>query len=193
MILIFGLGNDEEKYLLTKHNIGRKVLDNLAQTMNSKFNKEKNYYISKILTKTNRCNLIYGSGYMNESGKIISSFLNYKKIPIKDCLIIVFQDDSDQYTGNFKLVRGGGSGGHNGINSIYKEIPEIKSYANFWRFKIGIRPQYNKEKSETFVLSTFQESDYEFMKILNTILLEKINDFEVSKFNYLQNYFHSLP
>jgi peptidyl-tRNA hydrolase, PTH1 family len=144
-MIIYGLGNNEKKYFDTRHNVGRLIAEGLAK---GDFTSKKSF----SYFKTPQEYLLFSNGYMNESGLPLVGFLGYFKPPLQTILII--HDDSDQEEGSIKLVQGGGSGGHHGINSIYKHILGSQfGIEHIWRLKIGIRPKGNTKKSETFVLS----------------------------------------
>jgi peptidyl-tRNA hydrolase, PTH1 family len=171
MILMYGLGNNEEKYLKTKHNIGRLLVEKIA--LDKKWVWKKDKTCSYI--RQNECVLLYSEGYMNHSGIPVRAFMSYYKLDSQNCLLLVIQDDSDQIEGSVKLVRGGGSAGHNGINSIYANIPSGFSKEQIWRLKIGIRPPLNKSKSETFVLSSCSKTDYDLVNKTSDVILNNFS------------------
>ncbi len=47
MFILFGLGNNEQKYLQTKHNAGRIIVENLSKIWNLEFKKQKNFHWTK--------------------------------------------------------------------------------------------------------------------------------------------------
>jgi PTH1 family peptidyl-tRNA hydrolase len=193
MLLFYGLGNHDPKYFNTKHNAGRLVLENLANLREVNFNKETKNGQSYFLAKSGQDMLFYSAGYMNHSGDSLTSFLSFYKI---DCAspnfkLVVLHDDSDQIEGAIKLVAGGGSAGHHGINSIYKHSLSLNlPTSNIWRLKIGIRPTQNKQKSQTFVLSGISATEKENYQLL----AKKINDnwalWQAGDLGGLQNLFN---
>ena len=118
MLIIYGLGNNENKYLKTKHNIGRVVVEGLATKLDKSFGK-KNLIWS---TQSGETLLAYSNGYMNESGLPLLQLIKYYKPEQKELLILIIQDDSDQFIGNAKLLPAGGTAGHRGIISINKHL-----------------------------------------------------------------------
>ena len=143
-MIIYGLGNTGSKYTGTRHNVGRDIVTSLAGQMQSK----QGYSYKTIEGKT----YLVSNGFMNDSGVPLASFIGYFKHASGP--LIILQDDSDQVEGSVKLLPKGGSGGHHGINSIYAHILKTPfTLDDIWRVKIGIRPQGNALKSETFVLS----------------------------------------
>lgn len=189
MIVIYGLGNNDKKYLNTKHNVGRLLLEMFATSEKVSF-KTSSSQKSFNSAKNPQINLVYSNGYMNLSGKPLFDFWQYFKLSDsnQENILIVLQDDSDQFEGCNKLVLGGGSAGHRGLNSIYEYLSLMGlKKENIWRLKIGIRPLENKLKSETFVLNSITTEDtLNLNKLLETIQNNKQNLLE-SRFNLLQN------
>lgn len=143
-MLLYGLGNNAPKYLHTRHNVGRILLESLAETS---FQKKNGY----LYRQAGPHEHLLSAGFMNDSGLPLVEYTRYFKTEADTLLI--FQDDSDQLEGRVKLVQGGGSAGHHGINSIYRHLLATPfAVEDVWRLKIGIRPEENRQKSETFVL-----------------------------------------
>lgn len=189
-IVLFGIGNNEDKYLKTKHNIGRLVIEALALRQNSSFQKQgnKNLPVLKAKIEIVGKNLdkiayhtLYSSSYVNDSGRFLQSYLSYNKIDINSSILIILQDDSDQNEGEYKVVIGGGSAGHNGISDIYKYINKDKVI----RIKVGIRPFNNLEKSMTFVLKPITKLDSDnIISVTNYIIkaLDTINNLSFNNY-----------
>ena len=109
---------------------------------------------------------------MNTSGANLNNFIRFFKPSSIDLIII--QDDSDMKEGTFKIVKGGRSAGHNGINDIYRyilswgiEIDQIT------RVKIGVRPELNTDRALSFVLSSLTSIDMDnldkVVKVLESV------------------------
>jgi PTH1 family peptidyl-tRNA hydrolase len=159
MKLIAGLGNYEDKYLLTRHNAGFMAIDFFAQRHNAEFKTEKKLktMISKIKFNGEDIILIKPLTFMNLSGEAVSLTCNFYKISPKDIFIIY--DDISLDLGKVRLRASGSDGGHNGIKSIIKHIGS----KDFDRLKIGIGPQPNIP-SENFVLQNFSKEQLETIK-----------------------------
>ena len=143
-MVIYGLGNNTQRYFTTRHNVGRLLLEALS---GENFTTKDTYLYRRVDPHHH----LLTSGFMNESGLPLVHFTKYFKPPADTLLIL--QDDSDQLEGRAKLVKGGGSAGHHGINSIYRHLVATDyDLDSVWRLKIGIRPEGNRLKSETFVL-----------------------------------------
>ncbi len=185
MILFFGLGNNEQKYLQTKHNAGRIVLETLASSENLEWKNGQKYHYTKSKWNGEDICFLYSSGYMNNSGDALQSFISYFKIDTADqnFRLFILQDDSDQISGSQKLVTAGGSGGHNGIIDIYQHLLSCKIDINsVWRLKIGIRQQNNTQKSMDFVLKSLSEEEFEYLPKLSKKLLD--NKDAISELNF---------
>jgi peptidyl-tRNA hydrolase, PTH1 family len=191
MLIFYGLGNDETKYLRTKHNCGRIVLQKIATLQKMEF--QDTSFGCKVAKKTIEgieVWLVYSKGYMNLSGDPISSLIRYHKLSKSKYKLVVFQDDSDQIELCSKIVAGGRSAGHRGIDSIYNHRSTIDA-ENLWKLKIGIRPEFNKFKSETFVLSGCRDIELDWYDTLAVKVLENIKLFESQDMAKLQNIFNS--
>ena len=161
MLLIYGLGNNDPKYLHTKHNAGRIAMEKWANLENLEFQKKDKYAWSKGLLGNESAYFVYSLGYMNESGQALQSFLKYFKLEFRESdNLVILQDDSDQLSGKQKFVNAGGSAGHHGINDIYRNMQNWNlTLEQIRRIKIGIRPEGNKGRSEHFVLQPLGSDD----------------------------------
>ena len=169
MKLIVGLGNPDEKYTYTRHNIGYMVVEKLARTLLSVERSERAWTGNKKFTaEICRINdlliLAKPHTYMNRSGIAVSALCNFYKIDIPDLWIV--HDDIDLPLGKIRIRIGGSSGGHNGVESIIKNLPS----AEFIRFRLGIgRGKLDVKKTtdvnlsrqgiEKFVLAPFRDHE----------------------------------
>jgi peptidyl-tRNA hydrolase, PTH1 family len=192
MLIFYGLGNNEAKYLKTKHNIGRVVVEQLAAKLETNFiDSGQGCMLAKAKIGQLEIWLVYSKGYMNTSGEPISKLIKYFKLQSEDYQLTILQDDSDQIIGSNKITPGGGSAGHNGIISSYLHLASLVDQKDIWRLKIGIRPEGNKLKSETFVLSPFNQIEFENTIKLSQIILDNFNYFETRNIGKLQNIVHT--
>jgi len=105
-----------------------------------------------------KVHLIKPVTFMNRSGKAVVEYYRFFKI-MPDRLLVV-HDDIDMAPGRIKLVRGGGTGGHNGIKSLVESL----GTNDFFRLKVGIgrpgkgdvHPAFPVEK---YVLSDFSQEE----------------------------------
>ena len=131
MKLIVGLGNPGEKYQNTRHNLGFRVVDKIAEKMEDgrwKMDKKNKAEILKL----NELLLVKPQTFMNNSGMAVSLLANFYKITPEN--IIVVHDDLDLPLGKIKIRLGGAAGGHHGVESVIKSLGTDK----FIRVRIGI-------------------------------------------------------
>lgn len=102
MYLIVGLGNPENEYANTRHNMGFDAINHLSRKLNINVNKEKfkGIYGDTILNGE-KVILLKPQTYMNLSGESIIQFKQFYKIPPEN--IIVIYDDIDVDVGKIKL------------------------------------------------------------------------------------------
>ena len=180
MKLIVGLGNPGDEYKNTRHNVGFMVLDSWMNYHNYKFDKTKfNGEYSIIKYNNEDVIILKPLSFMNLSGTVVLSFVNYFKIDIDDILVIY--DDKDIELGSVKLKKNGSCGGHNGIRNIIDNLKTNK----FKRLKVGLSK--NNTDMVSFVLGKF--SNVEKCK-LNDVLKETNNildDYFTLTFDNLMN------
>ena len=149
MLLLVGLGNPDPNNSSNRHNVGFLVID----AINEKFKLSKQKPKFKGLLTTGKINeqkvfAIKPLTFMNKSGICIKELIDYFKIEVKN--VFVFHDDMDIDIGKVKAKFGGSSAGHNGIDSIDKNIGK-----NYARIRIGIgRPKKNSTAAD-HVLDNF--------------------------------------
>ena len=171
--LIVGLGNPEKKYLSTRHNVGFWVLDSLAEKLTKTFSQQKKYE-SELLEyefDSKLFHMMKPLSYINNSGIPIRKFIKNKNIEAENILIIY--DDLDLGVGKIRLKQGGGSGGHNGLNSIIEQIGS----KNFWRLRIGIGKPDDKNKVIDYVLGKPSLDDKNLIHQSIEVMLSEIDAF----------------
>lgn len=132
MWIIAGLGNPGRKYSNTRHNIGFKAIDRLAEDLSVEFSEKELYIIGKGSVSDNKTILLKPLTFMNRSGSAVKKIMD--KYYVEPQNLIVVHDDLDLEAGVIKIRRGGSSGGHRGIESIINLIGS----KDFIRVKIGI-------------------------------------------------------
>jgi len=106
--------------------------------------------------------------FMNSSGICIKELIEYFKINVND--VFVFHDDMDIDVGKIKAKFGGGSAGHNGIESIDKNIGKLYS-----RIRIGIgRPAGNTDGAE-HVLNNFSNDEKQCVEEVTKNIIESMS------------------
>ncbi len=151
--LIVGLGNIGEKYENTRHNIGFKILDQLANKEQLSFETVKLGDTTTYKFKGRTFILLKPSTYMNLSGKAVQYWLTKEKIPIENLLIIT--DDLNLPFGTLRVKTKGSDGGHNGLKDIQEKLNTTK----YNRFRFGISDTFSKGKQVDYVLGEWNEEE----------------------------------
>ena len=141
--LIVGLGNIGAEYAATRHNIGFKVLDALAEASNTVFSSQRYGSVAELKHKGRTFILLKPSTYMNLSGKAVSYWMQAEKIPLENVFVIV--DDIALPFGTIRIRAKGSDGGHNGLKNI-AELLGTNAYA---RLRFGIGAIFRKECRST--------------------------------------------
>ena len=168
MLLFVGLGNPNPDNSNNRHNVGFSVID----AINEKFKLSKQKPKFKGLLTTGKINeqkvfAIKPLTFMNNSGVCIKELVEYFKIEVKN--IFVFHDDMDIDIGKIKAKIGGSNAGHNGIDSIDKNIGK-----NYSRIRIGIgRPKKNSTGAE-HVLDNLSGDEKQSVEEVTKNILESL-------------------
>ena len=184
MLLFVGLGNPTPNNSDNRHNVGFFVIDAINQKF--KLSKQKPKFKGLLTTGNIENQKVYAIKpltFMNSSGVCIKELIEYFKIDVKN--VFVFHDDMDIDLGKAKVKFGGSSAGHNGIESIDKNIGK-----NYSRIRIGIGRPKNNSTGADHVLDNFSNDEKDnVLNITNniieslSILINKDLDLFSSKIN----------
>ncbi len=185
MYLIVGLGNPEEKYSNTRHNMGFDVINELSKECNIEVSKSKFdalYGMGEL--KGKKVILVKPQTFMNASGESIIKFKKFYKITNKN--IIVTYDDIDLNIGDIRLKAKGGAGTHNGMKSVIENLNTV----DFIRVRVGIGTPKYKSQMINYVLEQIPKGERQLLdeaikKAKDGILeiLENGIDMAMNKFN----------
>lgn len=154
MYLIVGLGNPGKKYENTRHNVGFRVLDELASTHGLKFDREeRKALVAGGMIGAKKVLLAKPQTYMNLSGDSVAGLLNFYKIEPANLLVIA--DDLDLPLGTLRLRKAGSSGGQNGL----KHIIERTGRQDIARMRFGIGRPPGRMDPAAYVLQPFTGDD----------------------------------
>ncbi|KMQ52907.1 Peptidyl-tRNA hydrolase [Chitinispirillum alkaliphilum] len=164
--LIVGLGNPGKEYLNTRHNVGFKLVDALAEQMTYRSDSQmcSSSCVTGSLAGFDQVVLVKPLTYMNRSGEALSACMNLYNLPLSDCLVVV--DDFNLPLGSFRFRKGGSHGGHNGLKSISAFVG-----SQFPRLRVGIGPLPQGTDIISFVLGEF--SDPELLHLKRVIYTAK--------------------
>ena len=159
MYLIVGLGNPEEEYARTRHNMGFDTINKISQNNNIELNKKKfNSIYGMGEIEGEKVLLLKPQTFMNLSGQAVRDFMNFYKI--KENQLIVIYDDLDIEPGIVKIRKKGGPGTHNGMKSVVHEIQT----ENFYRIRVGIgNPKY-KGDLLNYILTRIPDEEYKVLQ-----------------------------
>lgn len=154
MILIVGLGNPEEKYKTTYHNVGFLVIDELCDRYDIKLTKQRcksMIYEGQLLGK--KVIIAKPLTYMNCSGEALVE-LTQKFKPEKT---VVIYDDIDIEKGKFRFREKGSAGTHNGMRSVVS----LMNTEEINRIRVGTKPTEKVYDLADYVLSKMDIESYE--------------------------------
>jgi PTH1 family peptidyl-tRNA hydrolase len=152
--LIVGLGNPGKEYERTRHNIGFRVVQELALRWQLRWKRERKFYgwVAQGKVGEQLVHLLLPSTYMNESGKAVKAYMDYYQLSLEDLLVI--SDDLELPLGQLRVRKEGGSGGHNGLKSIQQSL----GTTCYQRLRFGIGRGEGVEARE-WVLAPFSEEE----------------------------------
>lgn len=182
--LIAGLGNIGPKYHNTRHNIGFKILDELAEEESLSFESAKLGDIATYKLKGRTFILLKPSTFMNLSGKAVNYWLQKEKIPLENLLVVT--DDLNLPFGTLRLKTKGSDGGHNGL----KDIQAYLNTTKYNRFRFGISDEFSKGKQINYVLGEWDKEEEQKLPERLKVSAELIRSFGTAGVNNTMNLFN---
>lgn len=159
-ILIVGLGNPGKEYINTRHNLGFRVVYELAQELGVDL-KEHSCKAKWGRKDLEGKDIVFAlpQTFVNVSGESVRQLMECFDLTVDDLFVV--HDDLELPVGMLRVKKGGGSAGHNGLRSIIENIRD----ENFKRVRIGIGRPPGKEDPASFVLSAFNEKEEEQIEL----------------------------
>lgn len=180
MHIIVGLGNPGEEYKGTRHNAGRIILELIAKKEGFSAWREEGKIkalVSEGKIGKEKCMFVLPDNFMNNSGKSVAPLIKSKK-QLGDLLVIY--DDLDLPIGKFRISFNRSSGGHNGLESIIKNLKSME----FHRIRVGLspvtasgktkRPKGDAEKTVKFLMGKFKDPEMAELKKISKKIAEAI-------------------
>ncbi|MDR1747158.1 MAG: aminoacyl-tRNA hydrolase [Tannerella sp.] len=155
--LIAGLGNIGPEYWGTRHNIGFRVVNALAEEAEAPFSDERYGVVARMRVKNAALTLLKPNTYMNLSGQAVRYWLQKEKLTVENLLVVV--DDLALPFGSLRLKPKGSHGGHNGL----RNIEECLNTADYARLRFGIGNDFPRGGQMDYVLSPFRPEELEQM------------------------------
>lgn len=157
MQLLVGLGNPGNQYQETRHNIGFRFLDALADREGLRFAAASRFRAecADWTVKGEKVMLVKPQTFMNKSGWAVQPLLHYYRIPLEHLVVIV--DDLDLEVGKIRLRTEGSDGGHRGLRSIIERMGS----QDFKRIRIGVGRPRPGESAVGRVLQPISDAEEE--------------------------------
>ncbi len=155
MFIVAGLGNPGPEYEKTRHNIGYKVVDQLASMYRVKVRTIEGKALTGMVNRAGATPFLLAKPvtFMNLSGDSLALLLH--KYHITSEQLIVVHDDLDLECGNVRLKKGGSTAGHRGLESTAQRLGTL----DFIRIRIGIDRPSTRDEVVDYVLSTFHSNE----------------------------------
>jgi PTH1 family peptidyl-tRNA hydrolase len=164
MLILAGLGNPGPKHANNRHNIGFMAIDAIASRW--RFSPEKSRFHSLVREGVIptpdgevRTLLMKPQSFYNETGRPVAEALKFYKSSLDD--FVIFYDEIDMAPGRFRMKKGGGAAGNNGIRSITAHLGP-----DFRRARLGTGHPGHKDKVMGHVLSDFHKVETQWVKDL---------------------------
>ena len=182
--LIVGLGNIGSEYANTRHNIGFKILDYIANQEGISFQTVKLGEVAELKIKGRTLLLLKPNTYMNLSGKAVKYWLEKENIEKENMLVIT--DDLNLSFGTIRIKNKGSDGGHNGL----KNIQLLLNSTEYPRFRFGISDAFKKGQQVNYVLGEWDTEEKEKLKERLEISSKIIKSFALAGLNNTMNEFN---
>lgn len=158
MRVVLGLGNVGGRYDGTRHNVGFRVVDRLAERARVRWEEfpgpERVAFATEVDLSGERVALIKPRTLMNRSGRAAAAAIDRYRCPVGE-LLVVF-DDADLVLGRVRIRQGGGAGGHNGLRSLM----DVLRSPDFGRVKLGVKGAGREESDlADYVLRSFDPEE----------------------------------
>lgn len=153
--LIVGLGNKGPEYENTRHNIGFKVAEKIAETLEASFNTTNFGWMAEGKYKGRKVFVLKPDTYMNLSGNAVKYWMQKENIPSENVMIVA--DDLALPFGTLRMKMKGSDAGHNGLKSIQEQL----NTQNYPRLRFGISAEFSEGRQVDYVLGTWTEEEKE--------------------------------
>jgi len=157
--LVLGLGNPGSEYSDTYHNIGFRVLAELARKFGVRIREKCGPALisSRFEIAGNFAVLVAPQTFMNLSGAVTARLL--ERFETSSGRLIVVYDDIALPLGRLRIRQKGSAGGHNGVKSVVSACGSDE----FLRVRVGILPERPVSQMRDFVLSRVAKADVELL------------------------------
>lgn len=156
MKLLVGLGNPGRQHALNRHNLGFLAVEGFVLLRGEEFRKDEfKSQTARLKVAGEDVLVMKPQTYMNRSGDAVGEAMRFFKLTIED--VIVVHDELDLPPMTFRLKKGGGTAGNNGLKSI---VPLGES---FYRIRLGVgRPPHPGIQVADYVLGNLDKTELDF-------------------------------
>jgi len=185
--LVAGLGNPDERYAHTRHNVGRMVVDELARRAGERFRKARFVpaEVAEIRNSGEQLVLVRSTLFMNESGPSYATVARKHGIPAEQ--IVAVHDELEIPAGTIRLKFGGGTAGHNGLKSLRASLRT----SDFARVRVGVGRPPGRQDPADFVLSPIGKRDEADFSIVVDRASDAVGALVSAGLEAAQNRFHA--
>jgi PTH1 family peptidyl-tRNA hydrolase len=156
--LIVGLGNPGPEYRNTRHNVGFRVIECLAERHRIDAGRgERRALVGRGSIRGTAVLLVRPVTFMNLSGEAVGPLMRHYSL--SPAHVLVVHDDMDLPTGRVRVRPGGGAGGHNGLRSLIQHL----GTEEFPRVKIGVGRPHSGAAGIDHVLGKFGRGEGEII------------------------------
>jgi PTH1 family peptidyl-tRNA hydrolase len=152
--LIVGLGNPEEDYADTRHNLGFACVRELAHRLGVRVDR-KRWKSLVARSEAHHLWLVLPQTYMNLSGEAVAKAVKDVRIPPQNVWVVY--DELDLPLCRMRIRQGGSGAGHNGVLSLISSL----GTPDFVRFRVGIGkpPRKGSQPGRQHVLGRFTKAE----------------------------------
>lgn len=175
MKLVFAQGNPGTQYERTRHNVGFRVLDVLAEKHSAAWKVQTKYNaaLTEMQIEGEKVLLVKPLSFYNETGLVARSLVDFYKLSPQDDVLVI-HDELALPFGTVRIRQKGSDAGNNGIKSLNAHLG-----SEYWRIRIGIWNELRDQIDDAaFVLSKFTSTEStQLEELISTTVLPLITDF----------------
>jgi peptidyl-tRNA hydrolase, PTH1 family len=160
--LVVGLGNPGPRYAGTRHNVGARLVERLAQRLGTRLRKVRFIPIESGEARVDDRRLLLArpQTFMNVSGPPVASLARRRGIDVDH--VVACHDEIDLAFGALKVKRGGSTAGHRGLDSLAQALRS----PDFYRVRLGVGRPPGRQDPADHVLDTFTKAERDEAEIL---------------------------
>ena len=183
--IVAGLGNPGRRYESTRHNVGFRAVELIAEDFGADSWQEKNGAAFCSVTRGDEKILfVKPLEYMNDSGPPLARLKRFYQVPTENVLVVY--DEIDLPFGKIRIKHSGGEGGHNGLRSVVSALGS----KDFCRVRIGIGRPTDERDVSSWVLQKFSKEEERHVPSILSRCKEAVETILDEGFKVAQNRFN---